>query len=284
MTTDGKTYIKRYMAGYVPAIAQAIALGVGSASESASDTSLQFEIERVPVDITSYDFVNNKLIFKGSLDDSIGGVVYEVGIFSTVDNLVAGQYGSRLVATFDSASEDWVDNVSGASETNYSSTAFRTGPDGLRHQPSASGTKISALREIELDFSGNSAADIFKFAFNVANANTSTVRFQFLTNTTNYYEFNLGAQTAGYKIVNRTKSSATVTGTPTWASITEIRVFTTSTSGGASDVTLDGIRVEDVDTINDDYVMVSRKVLASPFTLVESMSQDIEFALDFNVP
>lgn len=282
ITSDGKTYIKRYLAQQVSSIAQSIGFGVGDKAEAVGDTKLQFEIGRSDINLVSYDFVNNKLIYKASVPDDIGGKVYEVSLFSLPSSGSQAEFASRTLSTFDSATEFWVDATSGASAT-YSTTNARIGLDALRHTPAASGTKTDALKDINLDLSGYSASDKFVVALNVGNAFTSSVTARFLTDTSNYYQVSFGTPTTGYKILEATKGSATVTGAPSWANITEIRVTTNSTAGGASQIDFDGLRLEDSDTVNSDDIMVSRKLLSTPFVKVDGMTQEIEFALDVTV-
>src|SRR5690242_12536399 len=102
ITTDGKTHIKRYMAGWVPAIGRSIAFGIGATSETAGDKTLNLEIATTPVALTTYDFVNDKLIFKSSLPEDLVAEIYEVGLWSLEQNPSAGEYGARLISTFDS--------------------------------------------------------------------------------------------------------------------------------------------------------------------------------------
>lgn len=282
ITSNGKLYIKRYLAGQVPAIAQSIAFGIGGKAEAIGDTALEFEVGRSDIVLTSYDFVADRLVFKAPLPDNLAGKVYEVALFSMATNAEAGEYASRLIASFDSDSEDWVDSTTGVEDT-YNVSQTRIGVNSLTHIPAASATKTSSLRELYLDFSGNSGADRFAFAYNVNNANTSVLKLRFLTDSANYYEYNLGAQTTGYKIVSVAKSAATATGTPSWSDINEIQVITTSGAGGASSVDFDGLRIEDTDSINPNYVMVTRELLATPFVKEVGKVQDIEFALEVAV-
>lgn len=282
LTTNGKTHIKRYLAGQVPAIAQSIAFGIGAKAESATDTYLQFEVGRSDIVLTSFDFVTNKLIFKAPVAEEYAGQILEVALFSTATNPEAGDYGSRLISTFDSDSEEWVNLADGTDEVFLTNTS-RIGGDSLSHTPAASSLRTSSLPGLFLDFSGNSGADKFIFSFNVGNTNATNVKFRFLTDSANYYDFTIAANTAGYKIVEALKSTAVATGTPDWSNITEIQVTTTAGSGGAAAVDFDGIRIEDTDSISPNYVMVSRELLSVPFIKTIGMSQDIEFALDVNV-
>lgn len=282
ITNEGKNYIKRYLAGQVPSIARSIAFGIGGAAENVADTKLGFEAGRTNVTLVSYDFVTNKLIFKASVDETFDGKIYEAALYSTDAGTLSGEYPSKVITTFDADLEDWADVTSGNVST-FTATGARLGNDSLYHNQAASTTKSDALTALSLDLDGYSAADKFVFAFNVQNTATSSIRFQFHTDASNYYQFALGAQTVGYKIVEATKGSALVTGAPNWANITEIRVSSTSTAGGASQLGFDGIRIDDADTYDQDYVMVSRELLAAPFTKEEGKTQEIEFSLDVNV-
>lgn len=277
ITTDGKRHIKRYLAGFVPTIARSIAFGLGGKAEAIGDTKLQFEVGRSDIILTSYDFVNDKLIFKASVPENIGGKIYEVALFS----MDVGMRGGELLVTFDS-DEGWSDVGTGTGGT-FTTTSARLGTNSLSHTPALSSSKSDRINELFLDLSGYSGADILIFAYNVDNANTTSIVFRFSTDATNYYEFTLGAQTVGYKVVELAKSSATVTGAPSWSNISEIRVTTTSGAGGASAVQYDGIRIDSADTTNTDYVMVSREQLATAFTKDAGRTQEVEFTLSVAV-
>lgn len=280
ITTEGKIHLKRYLAGYVPAIAQSIAFGIGPKAEASGDTYLNFEIDRADILLTTYDFVNNKLIFKAAVPTEFAGIIYETALLSQRTNALSGEYGSRLLSSFDSDTEVW---TTGGVAATYTTSNTRLGADSLSHTPALSTTTTSQLAELVLDFSGNSGNDKFILAYNVGNANTSNIQVRMMTDASNYYNFSLGAQTAGYKVTEFAKSTATVTGTPSWANITMIQILTTSGAGGASAVNYDGLRIEDVDTINPDYVLVSRELLASPFTKELGKANEIEFTLDVTI-
>lgn len=291
ITTEGKIHLKRYMAGYTPAIARSFAFGIGATAETLGDRSLNAETSHTTVALVTYDFVNDKLVFKSSIPEDYVGKIYEVGLYSLEADPVGGQYGSRLISTFDSGSETWVEPTTGAIASyttlpiDDAGAVHRVGLDALLHTPALSTSSTSTLRDVDLDFSENSAADEFVFALNVANANTASVEYRFLTDTSNYYRFVITTPvtTSGYKIVTAAKSTAIVVGSPSWADISEIRVITTSKASGASSVAHDAIRMEDRDYANLDYVLVARKVLATPITKIAGKAQDVEYSLDINI-
>lgn len=278
ITTTGKVHIKRFLGGLSPVLAASIGFGIGNKAEAIGDTALQFEVARADIIFTSYDFVNDLLIFKASVPDTLTGTVYEVCLYDTPSDFGAADFGPRLIASFDSASESWVDNTTGSTDT-YTVSNTRLGINSLSHVPNASAAKTSALRDRYLDLSGYSGADKFSLAYNVGNGNTSGIRILFLTDAANYFSYSLGAQTAGYKVTNFTKGSAAVTGSPDWSTINQILVETTSGAGGASAVDYDGLRIEDVDGVALNQTMISRELLATPYVTESDMTQDIEFSM-----
>lgn len=283
ITTEGKKHIKRYLAGYVPTIAAAMALGIGTRAEALGDFSLQFEAARADITHVQYDFATDELVFKGSVPDDYVGEIYEVGLYSLYRDPATGGVGATNIAIFDDTKEGWVDNTTSAVET-YSTTGSRVGTTSLSHTPAASATKVSSLRDLSFDFSSYDGADFLVVAVNVANTNTANIKVRFLTDSSNYYEFTTtSVTTSGYKVFEFIKSTASVTGTPSWASINEIQVSTTSAGGGASAVTWDGIRFQDADPSSLDYILVARDVLATPKTKVAGQPQDFEFRIEVSV-
>lgn len=280
ISNNGKTHIKRYLASFVPAIGRSIAFGIGTAAEAVGDKRLQFETGRSDVILTTYDFVNNKLIFKSNIPTTYSGKINEIALYSMATNPSAGESGGMLITTIDSSTEQWTDTTT-ALESEFATTNAKLGTDALRQSTASGASKTDSL-DVDIDLSGYSPSDTFVLAYNVQNAFTSDVVVRFMVDDSNYYSFSLGAQTAGYKITSFTKGTATITGTPTWDAITKVRVNSGST-GGAGQVDFDGLRIDDTDTLDQDYVMVARELLSTTFTKVEGRANEIEFALDVSL-
>jgi hypothetical protein len=281
ITNEGSIHIKRFLSGSVPDIARSIALGVGEAPASPTDVRLQYEIARVPIELISYDFENNRLIFKGTMEEDFDGTVYEIGLYSREDSS-AGAYGSRLITSFDSDTEAWY--VAGNPAT-YTTTNTRIGNDSLTLSPASAASATANLPDTLVDLSVYSAADEFSVAFYNGNTNLSTLSIRFSTDASNYYTISIpnGSITAGFNVVRIAKGTAVATGAPNWGSITEIAVTANSKVGGASAVNFEGIRIEDTDTIDSGYVLVSRAVVALPFVKTVGRTQDIEFPLGVTI-
>lgn len=280
ITDEGALHIKRYLAGWVPSIALSMAFGVGQRPATRTDTELEFEVGRADIELTNYDFVDEKLVFKASLPEDFDATLHEVGLYSMESNSASGDFGSRLITSFDSETEAW---TQGAGDATYSTTNTRIGVDSVSATPAANGSVTVALSDTYHDLSGYSAADQFSFAFFCGNTNTSSIRYRFKTDTTNYYDITVTTANAGFNVAKINKGTATPTGSPEWGAITSLEVTVSSKASGASQVNLEGIRIEDRDTISPEYVLVSRVVLATPFDKVSGRIQEIEFPLGVTV-
>lgn len=276
ITAKGRTFIKRYLAGQAGTLVGAMSVGIGNAASTLNDERMQFEFARVPVLVTDYDFVNDRLVFKGNLEESIEGSIYEVGIWTSEVNSAAGNQESRLLTTFDSETEDWDIETFDTANT-------RIGVDSLKHTPALSTTSASVLSGITLDLGDFTSLDTLVFAYYVANSNTAAINVRVRTDSANYYQFTVTAPTSGYKFSSFTKGSATVVGTPEWSNINEIEVRTTANAVGSASVHFDGIRMEDVDSIAPEYGLIARAVLVTPIVKAEGRLQDFEYALPVSI-
>lgn len=283
LTTEGKNHIRRYLAGYNSQIAGAIGFGIGSRIESGNDINLQFETVRSEIDLVRYDFATNKLIFRAPVPLTYAGMIYEVGLYSQFADVKAGAYGTKMIAEFSPTTELWVDSTTLLNET-YSATNSRI-ESGILHAPALNTTKTSSYSGVTYDLSGYDNNDFITLAMNVGNTNTASVAVTFLTNSTNYFTLTLTTpvQSAGYKIFEVLKSNAVATGSPDWGAITEVRISTTSSGSGASNVLWDGLLMADNNNVNLDYTLVARKVLTTPVVSVEGQTQNFEFTMDVTV-
>ena len=68
-------------------------------------------------------------------------------------------------------------------------------------------------------------------------------------------------------------------GTPDASSITSIAIGAKAKSSGATSVLLDGLRVNDEDTFNTNYGLISRSVLDTPIQKQYGVQTDIEYRI-----
>lgn len=277
LTTEGKRLILRYLAGQSASLGAAIGLGVSGVAATVNDSLLGFEIERVAIDLKNADYANNVVLFKGTIPLDSSFTIYEAGLWSTATNNLSGEFDSRLITTFDLELEEWTNATA-------DTTANRTSADAVKIS-AGSGATTSPRLDVDMDLSGYSANDTFYLAFSKPNNNIASIKLIFedvisggsisLTKT-------VSSLPTGYNVLAFRKGDFTASGTISWDSITRFGFDVTATAT-AGYVILDGLRIEDLDTVNQDYVLVSHTVLSSPLVKTDTAPMDVEYALDFNV-
>lgn len=277
LTTEGKRLILRYLAGQSPSLGAAIGLGVSSVAATVNDVALGFEIKRVSVDLKNADYTNNVVLFKGTIEQDVVFSIYEAGLWSSAANNLSGEFDSRTLTTFDTDLEDWT-NVT------VDTTANRTSEDAVKVSAAISSTTQARL-DTDMDLSGYSANDTFYLAFSKPNNNISTIKMIFedtISSGSLSLTKTVSALPTGYNILAFRKGDFTSTGTVNWDNINRFG-FDVTAGGTAGYVILDGLRVEDLDTPNQDFVLVSHTILGSPLVKTNTAPMDVEYALDFNV-
>jgi hypothetical protein len=116
ITTSGTNIIAKYLLNQAPEFASHLAVGIGGNALPASSSvsflpdakSLNFEIFRVPILSKGLIKENNveKIIFKAELPTSQRYNITEIGLFPAESNILAENYDSKIISTFDQ-SEKW---------------------------------------------------------------------------------------------------------------------------------------------------------------------------------
>ena len=270
ITTAGRKAILDYMAGYTQKIGSAISLGIGTAAASLTDKALQFEVYRTPVDLAAADYANNAVVFKGQIPANREFIIYETGMHSVF--VTGQQFDSQLLLDFNADTDIW-------SAGTWDATNSRLG-QALKLTPAVSTTTTATLSGIFYDLSGYSDIDQFIFAYRANNANISNLTLRFKTDASNFYAASMGAVSNGvYNLTAFNKGVPVATGTPSWSNITSIDVAATAGAGGAGDISIDALRIEDRDNFREDNVLISRSVLGTPVTKTLGVPLDVEYAI-----
>ncbi len=266
----------RYLAGRGGGIGGSLALGTGDIPATVNDTRLTFEVYRATIDVISISYSQNLLIFKASIPQEISLRIQELGLFSLEDNS-ANTGLSRLLTSFETDIELW-------SNGSYVETNNRIGSVSLRMQPAANGTLEATLGAV-LDLSAYTPDDNFTIAFTKGNGNVSSLTLRFRDDFGNSFSqtSSVTSLTNSYHIVTFPKKNFVTTGEMFWNSITSVSVSVAASAGGAADVFLDGIRIEDDDSPTIDYGLVSRSVLPAPFIKSTIAPMDVEYALELSI-
>lgn len=276
VTSEGKRHIMRYLAGQVNAIGGAIVVGSGSTAATLADTRLTYEFDRTTINLVSPSFIDNKIIFKGTLDQRTIGTIYEVGLYSSSFGAYAAGAPSRAIAIFERDVETW-------NTVNFASGNQRLGAEALRLAPATSATVTNVLPSVNLDLSAYANSDQINVAFHNLNTNTATVRVRFRgLDPAAYYEYAIANPPAGYNVYSVTKSSLAKTGIVDFSAIDSIEVAAIAKSSGAAQVDFDGIRIEST-TRTVDNVLVSRSVLGVPQAKTSVAPMDVEYALQVTI-
>jgi hypothetical protein len=275
ITTEGKRLILRVLAEQASSLGQAIGVGVGNAAALAADTRLQWEVERSLINIKNVDYDNSRVIMKTTLPQNSIYTIYEIGVWSQFVNSVNSDNSSRILTTFESTLESWTNAT-------LDSTQSRTSPDGIKIDATASSTTTSSA-DVTHDLSGYSALDDFNIAFYKPNNNITTLALKFDSATGSWEKSaTISSLPVGYNVITMKKGDFVATGTPDWSEITKMNVKVTA-GGTAGYVLMDGIRIEDGDTLNPEYSLVSHSVLSTPLVKTDSSPMDIEYALEFTI-
>lgn len=277
ITTEGQRLILRYLAGQSPSLGAAIGAGVSAVAATVNDTFLGFEVERIKVALRNADYTTSKVIFKGTIEQDVVMNIYEMGLWSSGSNVLSGEFDSRLITTFDLELEEWSNVVA-------DTTANRTSADSAKVSATSSSTTQPRL-DVELDLSGYSANDTFLLAFSKPDNNITTIKLVFedvIGGGNATLSKTITALPTGYNILQFRKGDFTITGTFSWGTVTRMG-FDVTAGGTGSYVILDGLRVEDLDTPNQDFVLVSHAILGSPIQKTNVAPMDVEYALDFDI-
>jgi hypothetical protein len=281
VTTAGKRLIQRYLAGQSANLGDAIGIGtMGSPSSAVGDVRLNFEITRVPVALKSADFTNNVIVFKGTLPQDDVYAIFEMGLWSQYSNALAAGFESRLLTTFNTVIEPWT-NVT------LDTTNVRSSIDSAKVTVGVSATVQTRNSNVLMDLSGFSGNDFFALSFYKPDNNMNSIKFVFedLTGGGNYSSsaISISALPIGFNTITATKGSLTQTGTVSWANITRYG-FDIAANASGSNVSLDAFRIEDTDTINQDYALVSHTTNATVLATKTAVApMDIEYSLGVTV-
>lgn len=287
LTLTGRAIIIKSLLGIVPGFANSIAYGIGdsvntlgASSTLITNTALDFETGRARVLGNTFAIENNDdlLIYSAVIDDPFQSEIREVGLYPAVlDNASLGLDGSLLFN---------FDNVDTFTKMGSASAAYlvvsgsaRIGSE-LYSLPQTDGVN-GYLQYSTSDGSMNyidryTSQDTFRLA--VANETTAStnVNFRFHTDTLNYYDIQFNVSSSGYFVLQKQKDSATITGNPSWSNITFVKIW----QEAPEPVLLDGLRIDIGDyTVDSNYGMISRAVLASPIKKPASIPITVEYSL-----
>lgn len=299
ITKFGKRFLTSYIAGATDFNSKDLALGIGSTAVNANgnDTRLEFEFYRLPVTLGSFDISQTGVdgggnpifsytaIYKATIPQDISGVISEVGLYPGL-RASTNSYDSKFITSFEN-NINWVDssNNSPSLKANTISPLFtsKIGENMVQFDVPQSSAKEYKNSVVNLDLSGYSVNDSLSIAYKKNDNNVTKIRVKLYSSDTQYYygDFTPDSGT-GDKIQSISMSSvfSNISATaPDPTNITKIGIEVTAGSGGATTVYFDGLRINDEDTFDPQYGLISRSILTTPLQKPSGRPVDIEYKL-----
>jgi hypothetical protein len=257
-----------------------------SSAVVASATNTQFTITNSATGTyTSGGYASSySVIYKATIPQDISGVISEVGLYPG-SRKSSNNYDSKFITSFDN-NLSWTDGSYNPVIV-YKTDSFipKIGDNMISVTTSASTAKEYTNSNTTFDISGYSINDSLAIAYKKADSNVSRIRIKFYSSDTSYCWIDFTPESGtGDRIQSSTLNnlfSNTSATPPDLTSIIKIGVEVTASSGGATTVHFDGIRINDEDTFDPYFGLISRSVLTGGNILTKPSGRqvDIEYKL-----
>lgn len=289
ITKFGKRFIANFIAGNIANSSKDIAVGIDTTAATDEDTRLGFEFYRLPVTINSTDIqtvsgvTTYYVVYKATLPQDISGQINEIGLYPSTRSSI-NNFDSKFLADF-ADRLDW--QISSGANPDYDLTDGRAKVgDSLLTFSSNSTSAQEYFNTTSLDLSGYSVNDSIRLAYYKNNANLQNIILKLYSSNSDYYTTTITpAGGTGYKITSDILLStvfASPTGTPDKTNINKIGITITPTSGNTTTVGMDGLRINDEDTFDPIFGLISRSILGTTLTKLAGRAVDIEYKLDLD--
>lgn len=288
ITKFGKRFLTNFVAGRSSFNEKSLAIGIDDTAATENDTRLGLEFYRTPVefgstDINTVDGISSySVVYKATLPQSLAGVIHEVGLYPQ-NTVSLNNYDSKFLAGFDSQL-DWYDSTQMSPD--YVSENSRVGENVLEFLSGDDVSKEYFSNINSLDLSGYSVNDTIKFSYYQNDTNLSSIKIKLYSSNSDYYSASLtaGAE-VGYQISEDVLMSEFLnnpTGTPDVSDISKIGIEVFPVTGEQTSIGADALRINDEDTFNPIYGIISRSVLSTPLVKLAGRQVDIEYRLDLD--
>lgn len=294
ITKFGKRFITNYLAGNADFTTKDLAFGIGSTAVNpdGNDTRLEFEFYRISASLGSIDIQPDGsggfdyfAIYKATIPQNISGVISEVGLYPGERKSI-NFFDSKFITSFEN-NTIWTDssNANPQLKTNNSTEPFisKIGESMVQIDVAQSSAKEYTSSIVLLDLSGYSVNDSLTIAYKKKDTNATKIRVKLYSSATQYYYADFtplsGTGDKIQSIPMSTVFSSISSPAPDPTNITKIGVEVTAGSSGATTVYFDGVRINDEDTFDPQYGLISRYVLPTPLTKPSGRPVDIEYKL-----
>lgn len=269
ITTSGYETINKYLAGAYKTWGEYLAIGifVTKTSASASDTQLEYEVERYPVNLRSYATVSgsNQILFKANLPNTLVASITDIGLFNgtnnSKDNFMISDF-SELTGSVTS----WTSTASLAANSKYGASNVYTRTAGT----------VIANTDINLDLSSYTATDYASLL--IYCPATASGKFQLSFLDTDGYYWNTASGTASaaggsWMLVTIPFTNQPATGFNYSVNSMSINFVTTSTAS----LLFDCLKLNSGVTKYTDSNVISRTIFSKPIAKDYGKPMQIEY-------
>jgi hypothetical protein len=294
ITKFGKRFLTSHLSGMVVSPTKDLAFGIDSTAVQANgnDTRLGFEFYRVPVSFGSIDIQTDEfgastysVVYQATIPQDVSGIIKEIGLYPGIKSS-SNNFDSKFIADFEN-NLMWFKS----DDSNPELVANTTSSIKPRVGSYFSKVAVSASQSVEftcsysgLDLSGYTSSDSLSLAYNQENTNLDSITFKFYSSDSSYYSATFtGASsvTESDKIAKVLFSTLTANNAfADLSSIIKIGVTVTAKSSGQAVVYLDALRIDDEDTFNANFGLISRSVLSSPIEKISGKPVDVEYRIN----
>lgn len=257
------------------------------------DTRLDFEFYRLPVAFGSTDIQTTsnittyKVVYKTILPQDIAGQISEIGLYPST-RISTNNYDSKFLSDFTDPLT-WIasDGSTGISVDNTDLVTYsKIGNSGVRLSSDVATAKEYFYTISPLDISGYSVNDSIKLAYYKDNADLQNIKVRLYNTSTDYFEATItDASGTGYKISDDISMStfyAGGSGSPDKTNINKIGIVITPKTGLTSSVVFDGLRINDEDTFDPNFGLVSRSLFDTTLSKLAGRRVDIEYVMELS--
>jgi hypothetical protein len=283
ITKFGKRFLANYIAGNETFASKSMAFGIDSTTATDLDTRLGFEFYRTPVLFGSTDIqtvsgnTSYSVVYKSTIPQDVSGVIKEVGIYPEFRQTL-GTFDSKFLLDFE-------DNLDWTNTPSLVTSNATVGSSLLVMSSTGAAAREYKTNIDSLDISGYSVNDTIRLAYYKYDSNLSNIIIKFYSSDTAYYQVTVSpASGTGNKITSDiligTLLSGATNPSPDPTSITKIGIVITPTSGNNTSVGMDALRVNDEDTFDATFGLISRSVLSTTLNKLAGRQVDVEYRLD----
>jgi len=274
ITKFGKRFLTNQIAGNISSLNKDIAIGIDLDAESENNTRLGFEFYRLPVLFGTTDIQTESgtttysVIFKTTIPQDVEGHINEIGLYPSIKSSI-NNYDSKFITDFSSYT-DWTD--SDGFKADYLTSNARIGNNILIMQSDSSNENEYVYNIENLDLSGYSINDTLRLAYYKQDENLQSIKIKFYSSETQYFEIIITPPSGtGNLITDNILMSEVFDGAsaiaPDKSSINKIGITITPNGANTTYVGFDGLRINDEDTFDPIFGLISRSIVSTSTTV-----------------